>query len=365
MLNLPASAPLRATRTLMLLGLFAGCRGNEWERGESCQPACAEPSCRNLVSCQADADCAVGTLCASGACRPPKKIEAVGNTLIKGFASDALELTRGQQGVFSVEAPKVAVNVSCALFVGPPRFAGGSITNIDASVARYHVFPLDPSRTTASVLNLRLDALEPLPAAAACDRQGALSGVSPLVESLRLGCWALSLDRVVAASQLLPLDPSELPEYGVTLLDSCDQSSAPTDGSYCALSPQIGACKDHECSPLDPGAPVAPSAVTTATSDCDAANDGVACQLGSPGRGRCFAGNCLEHDATPPLVTGSCAELDSPWANCFPSPIGLVGTCFKGLCRRRCHDALDCSSGELCELPPSASYLGACRGPME
>lgn len=354
---------------LLLLGaastLLTGCESQPWQRTDVCQEACTESTCGNLRLCTASTDCPIGTGCTNEACRPLKTIDAASNALVKGFSSDALELNRGEQGEFSVEAPKAAVNVSCGLFIGPPTFDNRAITNITACVVRYHVFPLDPTRTTASVLKLRLDDLEKPEYGDACPAESALKGPTPLVESLRLGCWATSLDRVVAASQLVPLAASELPEYGVTPLGSCDQSASPTDGSYCIRTPQIGTCKSRKCQPTDSSVSGATGSGSTLHDGCTTADDGVACQLGSPGRGRCYSGMCLDQSVLPPLVSGSCAESDSEWSNCFPSPLGLFGTCFKGLCRQRCHDDVDCNTGEACEHPAEPSYLGVCKGALE
>ncbi len=361
---------LKAQR-VSILGLLwlvlLSCQEHQWQRDQTCHAPCVEASCTAIHPCAADVDCPLGTGCfGDRGCRPRTSIDLPSNALVKGFGAGELELTRQAEG-FSVEAPKAAVNVSCGLFVGSPEFVGGAIQNFQAAIARYHVFPLDPSRTGGSVLGLGLDDLKPLPESEACHVEAALNAGSPgftLVESLRLGCWAASLQRVVAASQLLNLDPSELPEYDTTPLESCNQAATPTDGSVCVRSPQIGVCENHQCRAAAGG--TSTGGAGSRSADCSAQSDGVPCQLVAPGRGHCYAGNCLKDSILPPLVSASCSGPDSEWSNCFPSPLGMVGSCFNQLCRQRCHDDSDCMpDGAACVFPPGPSYLGACKSATE
>jgi hypothetical protein len=369
------NAAIRFAVALGCASVVLKCHANDWNRDQTCQLVCSEPTCRAADSCTLDSDCPVATVCASGECRPPKSIMAASTALVQGFQTNELELTRTQPGSFSVEAPKAAVTLNCGVFVGLPEFdmqhspgqdPTGALKNANACVARYRVFPLDASRSSATNFSLRLDDLEPLPELTSCSTGSALnSGVRGVVaaESLRLGCWAMSLNQVVAASELLDLDPSELPGYGSVPLSSCAQASTPTDGSNCWLSPQIGICRDQVCQVRDGG--VADVAPPTADAGCAAAVNDAACQLGSPGLGRCYAGNCLDQNILPPLVGASCVGEALDWTNCFPSPLGIIGSCFNQLCRQRCHDSADCTTDEVCTYPDSPSYLGACKGKLE
>lgn len=356
---------------LALVGTATGCvESKSWARAERCQAHCFGADCKVDISCDGTGeDCPIGTTCVADVCRPREPVDPSGTELIEGFHSTEVELTRSRSHGFEVEAPKDAVRVSCAIFIGLPTFQRTSIANLEASVARYRVFSVDGSRTQTSTISFRLDDLKTLPAAR-CGARPALNAGDedyPMVESLRLGCWAVTLDAVVAATQLLQLDPSELPEFAVTPLESCDQSTSATDGSHCKLPSQIGVCKNKECKPSDGGQPKeedVSSLAADAGAGCETAPDNTACRLARPGRGRCYGGSCLDKSIRPPLVTARCTSADE-WVNCFPSPLGVIGTCFNRLCRQRCRDGADCSAGELCEFPPAASYLGVCKAATE
>jgi hypothetical protein len=317
--------------------------------------------------CSQSQECPVGTACVSRVCRPPTNGDLSSTVLVDGFSSDEIALTRSAPGSFGVEAPKSAVSMSCALFVGIPAFDRQSLSNLETSAARYRVFPLDDSRNSASTVNLRLDDLKPF-TNPECSQSSALdTGASIVVpvESLHLGCWATSLDAVIAATSLLSLDPSELPEFGATPLASCDQSASPTDGSSCLQASQIGSCLSHICVADGAGDADDPGVVAPTNSVCDRGADGTPCEVSSPRQGRCFDGSCLDQGQVfSPLVNASCTGLEQ-WENCFPSPLGLIGTCYSELCRQRCHDVTDCNDGEVCTRPPAPSYLGVCTGSKE
>jgi hypothetical protein len=365
-----APRPLRYLLASFVLYLgLANCEEHSWERPSGCRPACSDPQCTAFDVCKLDGDCPIGTACLENVCRPPTNADLSSSVLLEGFASDEIQLARTVPGSFSVEAPKAADKLTCALLVGTPVFQDHSLSNFEASAARYRVFPLDPTRSSASTLSLRLDDLMPF-AGTDCAQGAALNTGNPslvLVESLHLGCWAMSLDAIVGATSVLSLDPTELPEYAETPLESCNQSESATDGSSCVLSSQIGTCQRDMCvanagsAPADLGA----AGATAAAETCNQSANGTPCEAGSPGRGRCFGGNCLtsEEVLLPPLVTARCTTADQ-WQNCFPSPLGLIGTCYNQLCRQRCHDVIDCN-GDVCTYPDTPSYLGVCTGSKE
>lgn len=294
-----------------------------------------------------------------GTCRPKTRDFPANTVLVAGFETDEIELHRGSSAEFGIEAPMSAMYLSCALFIGAPVFRDRALANVSDCVARERFFSLDPDRSEASELSLRLDDLEPL-SALGCPVDSALKASGAefrVVESLHLGCWAMDLDGIIGASRLLELDPSELPEYSAMKLDSCDQSDAPTDRRACWLPAQIGACRQGRCvRAFEDPSPRSPLCLRDTA-------EGGPCALSSRGVGRCFAGNCLDKSETTPLVTSVC-DAEGDWANCFPSPLGLMGTCRSGLCRPRCHDRADCDQGDECTHPP-VSYLGVCIGAQE
>jgi hypothetical protein len=351
----------------LVIWTCAACKEHPFERTDVCVPSCAEATCQESIACTTNDECPLSTACSpEGACRPKAREFPSSTELVRGFETDEIQLRRGESAEFEIEAPLSARFVSCALFIGAPIFRDQSLVNVGACVARERVFSLDKDRSESSELSLRLDDLEPS-SPEACPLDSALK--APLsgfrvVESLHLGCWAMDLEGIIGASRLLHIDPSELPEFVAAPRRSCDQSEVPTDGSPCRLPSPIGICRQRRCVAVS--SQVQAAALGETARVCLDSEEGGACPLNSPGVGRCYAGNCLDQSTiaplVTPLVTSDCDESD--WENCFPSPLGIMGTCFSGLCRRRCHDGPDCDAGDECRRP-AASYLGACTSVQE
>jgi hypothetical protein len=218
----------------------------------------------------------------------------------------------------------------------------------------------------------------------------------PVVQTLRLGCWAQDMSHVIAATRLTPLGVTDLPGGTSALLSNCQQAA---DGSWCSLPGNLGVCLRHRCDfSQRPSADVmtdgseAGSASGTAASepaltDCSHAAEGTPCRRAEASTiGQCLSGRCLRDSTdsySQPLVVSDCAAPGAvtDWLNCYPSPVLGFGTCESEQCRLRCREDADCrdalDAAEVpCEMPDaegrcererpekcrrfSGSYLGVC-----
>ena len=363
-----SSLGVRFVTTIFAVALVAACKEEHSARVDVCVEACAEPSCISPKTCADDKECAVGTTCQAAVCRPPRVPDVPSKKLLEGFRTDEFALVRGESQTYSVDIPRTAEYAICALLVAAPVFDNDALANAESCIARFRVFPVADTRNTAISLVLRLDDLQPL-AKSSCQSSTLNTGDPDfrLVESLHLGCWAMDKERVMGASFLLSIDPAELPEFHATVLTSCEQSSAPTDGSFCTLPPRIGSCTKDGC---EPGANVAGRALDGGVpANCTGMPEGAPCSLSRSWRGRCFGGGCVDQNLTDPLVLADCAA-DADLRNCFPTPLGTIGSCLAGFCSARCLDDQDCVDAAsvtlgTCERPLLPSYLGVCKNPTE
>lgn len=368
---------------LVALWLGLACsQGESWQRSsqDQCPATCAD--CSQDIACGgAKPYCPVGTTCeatsyagAPAACRPNYFPSIPPTKLLDGFQASEFLLTRDPTAPsqFTFQVPEKARFVSCALFIAEPLFESvsaasfeqaGTMVNSSACTAAHRVFRVNGGNADSRPPALRLDELSR--AGSSCDTSNGSPIADdpryPVVETLSLGCWANGDDGVVGASTLLSIAPSELPTSASLPLDSCDQAMTQTDGAFCVMQDLPGACDGADT--CVSGA--VPDIVTPACAACGAAGDaqtsdaglatevcagkpkGTACRAKpSAAVGRCLAGGCVDQQVTleRPLVVSDCAqEGDSNWLNCFPSPIGTIGTCFDHLCRVRCHDDADCA----------------------
>jgi hypothetical protein len=383
------------SRTYWLCALLAStaCRASE-SVDDQCPAFCS--NCDPRIQCSPQTYCPLGSSCrdreppdAGGAGSPgvdgggphavcaPEYFPAVNpEALLDGFGVSEFLLARDttMPGRYSFVAPKGSRFVTCGLLVAAPRFEQQRLVNLGASVARTRVFQVDET-TGNRMLVLRLDELR----STTNSCKGKLNGppVSgsehyPLVETLSLGCWALGDQSVVGASSLLPIAPGELPDSGTNPLESCDLAAGETEGAPCLMKRVPGSCVNGSCkggeTPNDGGV------FMDAPTNCRGLAPGTLCHADPESPiGRCRSGGCVNQNVSSlerPLVVADCASTgNADWLNCFPSPLGSIGTCWGKLCRPRCHDTQDCreseefrakpASKEQCERP-DASYLGVC-----
>lgn len=372
-------------------------------------PECRGNSCRNDVTCTHDDQCPRGSSCNDGVCGVARLESIRTRELIEGFGVREFALTPSTtegRRTYEVSMPDGAVRVICGLLTCKPRFArevAGPIeltrlSNAARCVARTDTF--DASRASDDSRDFAFEVSALQPSTAACDGEEATSSPSyPVVETLRLGCWAEDLRRVIAATRLVPLNVTDLPDANGNRVANCSDAS---DGSWCTLAGDIGTCLNGGCdlSRVSSGVPMSAAESGGATNDVtlqldysDAPtdcgglpNDTICRREELESIGQCLSGQCLKAtlaDYYQPLVVANCdavgAETDG--LNCYPSPVLGYGTCFKRACAIRCRNKTDCMSAldaagvpcreggnsgdcepprpERCRAVPE-SYLGVC-----
>lgn len=367
-----------------------------------CAPAACPGSCDEPWSCERSADCPAGSVCVNGVCGVDAFPVIGADTLVAGFDVPEFELmqTSMDEGRPRLQwsAPPGSLRVTCGLFTCTPEFDGGEgsgqpsavrLSNAPRCVPRVQTFNTETSAET-QVFSFELGDLEPA-AAGSCSpalgltaQEAAGASGYPVVELLRVGCWALDRNQVIAATRLVQVNVQELPDAGYVLRLDC--AAAPI-GSWCLLPGDLGVCDQGKCelgrTPSElPEAGAGGQGGEAATlppepvEDCEDRPDDVPCQSPDSRIGQCLVDRCVANSESTylrPLVVGDCASdgFETEWLNCYPSPILGFGTCAERQCRVRCRTDEDCESAlsaagidvsaqsTTCQRP-EGSYLGVC-----
>jgi hypothetical protein len=344
------------------------------------------PSPNTYQTCNADAVCPPGSICALPGARTPCdgardcRCEVVyfpaadRDVLIKGFGASEFDLVEGATpGSFHFEAPDGTARVICAFFLADPELRGDHVANAMKSVYGTHVFTIGSrsSSPSGNAFDFRVSDLDTREDAWSCD--GTITPVPAgasaylAVTSLRAGCWAYDRTEVTAATRLHDVDVNALPEVKPAVRDCA--ASTGLDGRLCLPSPRAGTCARGQCVPLtgspDAGSlPEIPSPIpdggvsalsrvavdggsNTPLLTCDAKDDGRSCQVGTDFHvGRCVGSRCADQqvrDVQVPLVVSDCSLPGSTdWLNCFAPGVQGYGSCLDGQCRLRCAVDGDC-----------------------
>jgi hypothetical protein len=376
-----------------------------------CAPAaCPDGSCLKDIACEDGAQCPQGSTCQRGSCLLAGSSDIRAEALIVGFHAHEFDLVRsaGADVQYELVAPDRAARVVCGLFACEPRFAHASygstelsrIKNAAQCLQREHVFNTqtsgEPQKFTFRLADLRT------PEPTECS--SSMLGISnpdrasragyPVVEALRLGCWASDKTHVLAATRLIAVSVSDLPEGESVLRSDCQ---AAPDGSWCSLPGDLGTCQAGGCdftkrpgvSAVQIDAGGAPNDTAEVPTSCEGLPDDVTCRRAKTDSvGQCLSDRCIKKTQagqgySQPLAVSDCAAPGSvtDWLNCYPSPTLSFGTCLQQECRLRCRDSEDCTraldaaeiscggsgGGTGCEparaetcYRPSGSYLGVC-----
>ncbi|XXT21751.1 hypothetical protein WME94_09345 [Sorangium sp. So ce429] len=250
-----------------------------------------------------------------------------------------------------------ALAVTCALFICPPEFKRVGefdteplidIANFDQCVLAREIYSITEEESEGgNGRKLLFDvaaASRYVPAQTSCPGDVApgsslaaeYADRRPKVTHLLAGCWAYDATRVIAATRLLTLLPSQVP---------LTRGEIPV----------------AQCGAPEPGQSTA----------------GRLCRTEEGGDGVCSATTCRPKKDLPqlPLVVDA-AECGAPGLladglTCFATPLEGYGTCSRSACRVRCRFSSDCDglvgadgaeSFACCRSVTSAgeSYLGVC-----
>lgn len=313
------------------------------------------------------------------------------NALTDGFGVAEFELqdTSRDPLTFAWLAPQQSERVVCALFASAPEFSHSEqqteerlvrLLNEGRAVARKRTFNTadigSDRRFSFKLADLEASGVCPTPLSIPIE----LAGSYPIVQLLRVGCWAFDDTKVIAATRLAIVEPSSLPDWDTVPQPTC---LGQPDRSWCRMPGTPGSCQGGVCDPSrspsapqmgaagsggDAGEPLAPP------TDCTDLADDVGCLQKSDEVGQCSSGQCIAQDAQdyePPLVVSSCAVDRTEGLNCYPSPILDFGSCFKGKCEPRCDQDQDCVSPfqrvgiadvdkQVCYIADDA-YVGSCQ----
>lgn len=373
------------------LALAPGCPSESFEP-DVCPPsACTHGSCSAPVECAHDRDCPLGLSCSVGSCRVKPFARVDRDALISGFnvAEFELQSTSEEPVTFGWRAPEDAQRVVCALFTAVPEFTKAQeesehslfrMLNEGRAVARKR------SYNTASVGSERHFSfkLADLEASSSCGAPLTIPtefvGPYTVVQLLRVGCWAFSDARVIAATRLAPLDPRSLPDWDTVPQVSC---LGVADRTWCRPPGTPGSCQGGICNTMRLPPPASPDVLGAAGEaadtlapvvDCESEPDDAPCVIQSTQVGQCLTGQCLAQEAQdyePPLVVSNCGAPRTQGLNCYPSAILDFGNCYQGRCEPRCDQRAECESAfevagvvnagkHVCRIERDA-YLGSCQ----
>jgi hypothetical protein len=398
----------RLVRPLALLSLISApalcvACSTEESSADRCAPGpCSHDSCASIVNCAANADCPLGTRCDQGECKVDPFPVTEDDSLVTGFdvPEFSLRVTDTAPMTFEWLAPKHAVRVTCALLTSPPEFPTISkrseralirMTNANRAIERQRTFNTGLTSTNEG-FSFTLGELGPLDSGMreGCAVPGALFQAPqktyyPIVEVLRVGCWAFDSVKVVAATRLVAIPSQSMPESGNVPLALCD---AQATGAWCKRAGQPGTCRSQTCDTNMPtfsqgrapdaaaGAPGTdtPSSLVVIV-DCKGQTDGTSCVepvTASEAFGQCQSGQCLRANEQQyrPVVVTSCVDGSFDGLNCYPTAVLSFGNCDSGTCLPRCRVDDDCKQAfeeaglaptlPRCDRNPSA-YLGLCQ----
>jgi hypothetical protein len=271
-------AALAVVGLLVLLVLpLLSCDGDE----PSCEGQCLRepfPHCVTWDRCSRDDECPAGTACESVnvtspadacfiaeeegtfRCRPPRSSAFDAFRLQRGFQAAELDVVPDVSGPATLlfTAPPRANLVACALFSCQPDFAdlGGEALSSQETLRKISTFAtcglvhgVVPAEAGAFDLTDPRFRYVPLRDSEMCTPDVPPGEPQPVPRRyhfthLVAGCWAYDETRVVAASRLHRLEPSDLESLGIPSDATC-----PRDGVECYLTDtkRFGTCHGGEC----------------------------------------------------------------------------------------------------------------------
>lgn len=258
-----------ARSRLLALRLLAGC--------------CAYPTLGMTVSCTHESDesngasacagphdicdaahiCPAGYRCMGGSCQLDLNVDPEVNlsTELQVAEFDLHRSTDPAESstTFIWDKPRGAEEVVCALFVCSPRVEAKiqgdrtrrSIVNFEQCAAATRIFRLANSAVDRSEFSLplgsmtRRDQKQCLPPQYAASLAGDSSHT--IVSSVGVGCWAFGDTRIIAATNVLPVAPSELRGFSQLPVPECAESSDALEGASCFVKSTPGYCFDERC----------------------------------------------------------------------------------------------------------------------
>jgi hypothetical protein len=372
--------------TVMATAPVNGCSRPEVEADKCPIASCLYGSCSAPVPCATHRECPVGLSCSDGTCKVVPFTQIDRNALISGFQVSEFDIHASSTEPISFDwlAPRGSQRVVCALLTAAPEFSDTiepsqtmiRLLNPGRAITRKRVF------STATAGNDRHFSftLGDLEAGSSCDAPLSIptdfSDAYPIVQFLRVGCWAIGDANVIAATRLVPIDPGSLPDWNTVPQPNCLGQS---DRTWCRMPSALGSCQRHECDTDRPAMAVAAGGAggqgteVEAVLDCSDSPDDAPCAVQSPVVGQCLNGQCIAQDAQdyePPLVVSSCTAPRTQGLNCFPSPLLDFGNCYQNACEARCDHRADCTAPfeqvgiltgkRTCHIENGA-YLGSCR----
>jgi len=265
-----------------VVALLGGC----WTWSGDASPgvtACEEGTCTSNPlphcvrdTCSSDADCASGlscrtseseTVCQGGktnTCAWGPAGEAT-SALVRGFNTRTMDLDR-VPGTLRLlwTTPSRALFVTCAIFTCAPVLGKRAqvtesdhrptdepyITILNANACVLELETSDNSRSSVTMTGKQTQVL-----AKSCT---ATASEDRVFERLTAGCWAYDETSIIAASELIPIEPTDFPTNNAIPRDaSCTQEY---DICYEPTHRFFGACVGASCSPR-----------CTSRSDCERA----------------------------------------------------------------------------------------------
>jgi hypothetical protein len=357
---------------LALMCSGVGCSDDKLET--TCAPSgCPNGECNSLPLCSGDSGrCPLGMSCIGGQCGIEPFPHLAGDALIRGFdvPEFQLDVTPASTGPlkFSWLAPNNSKRVVCALLTSMPEFSKAGTTEqllrmSDGSraIERQRVFNIETAGMqeefsfTLADLETHGDG-EYLGCSTALSVPNMFPGHSyTVVELLRVGCWAFDQAKVIAATSLVNVVPSSLPDFNTVPKLSCQ---AQAEGTWCR-TPSAGTCQKGLCDTSKPpavdgadgsagaaGDGNGAAANTPAVTDCTGEQNDLTCSV-TGAIGQCLNAECVAQtdDAyRPPLVVSDCAADNTNGLNCYPSLVLSFGNCAAGVCQPRCWGPDDCTS---------------------
>ena len=289
---------------------------------------------------ETDPQCPIGTLCKNdegsndtdtkGHCGVPNAVIGKLNVLVDGFNVADFDLkseTETNEKIFFFVPPVKAKQVRCAVFVNQPVVEAngkssqchgrnlGRIVNAKTSIVWTRTFNLSSQEKDATNgYRFSLDTFQEY-------------GLQKtIVTVLRLGCWANDSEQIVGATQLMDIQPTDLPDVDVPV-KSCDDRPELTNGRRC-VERSWGICKEGKCALADADSsndtaseqPVQESVSQTASETPDAGEISKKTTVSEQ--------NKTDHDCIA-LVDGG----EFPTNNGEDCIYGIdIGTCIDGIC---------------------------------
>ncbi len=378
-----------------------------------------------------DGDCPLGTKRINnsdteqtpGKCDVIRKVFEEFDALLTGFGVPEFDLNWTEEAgrkVFFWTSPKNARQVRCGVFVNTPVIeypqdaegekSKGRIKNVSRALRLVRLFNVSPQKVDqADEHRFTLDTLVPP------QIENNNCSTESIVTILRLGCWANNSNRIVGATSLIDIQPSDLPEANVPVSDCSVGDEFQMNARQCFIS-GVGVCKNGVCSDAPTLADSDTEFRNTLDTSQDAGVQGNAktyygneivseCLLIDAGSGEssegkgcelpikfgsCLAGRCCveescrtltinsssssalrviqdcrlspkmdmdsgDSDKTDTSTTGKNQFYTNGWA-CPELRYGGFGTCYNGTCRPRCITGVNLPDGLTCNCQSTLKH---------